>query len=65
MNEWISVNDRLPDVGERCITVEVYNDGYQGAAMEAVRYQGKKFNRFGMECSPTHWMPLPEPPSDN
>jgi hypothetical protein len=62
--KWINVDDKLPDIGERCLIVELYGDGCHGAVMEAVRYQGKEFNRFGISCSPTHWMPLPSAPND-
>lgn len=64
MSDWISVKDELPSIGDRVLICEVYEDGYTGRVMEAVRYRECKFNRFGIEITPTHWMPLPEPPKD-
>ena len=54
--KWINVEDRLPKIGDRVIV-------WQRQALEAVRYEGDKFNRFGANLIyVTHWMPLPEPP---
>lgn len=56
MSEWISVKDRLPEIGERVLI-------YSRQTLEAIRYEGKKFNRFGVSVDDaTHWMPLPAPP---
>ena len=58
MSEWISVEDRLPETGERVLI-------WKRQALEAVRYADKKFNRFGRSIdNATHWMPLPEPPKE-
>jgi len=54
---WISVDERLPSVGERVLI-------FTTQVLEAVRYKGKKFNRFGCGCEPSHWMPLPKKPQD-
>lgn len=66
MAEWISVNDQLPNVGQK---VDIYNtrdgrvpdvtfngmvDGYPEWSAEYMRWSGYV----------THWMPLPEPPKE-
>lgn len=61
--KWISVKDRLPELGERVICT----DGY--AVFEQYRVESScvygMWDRFGLK-SPmqevTHWMPLPTPP---
>ena len=67
MSEWISVEDRLPDdvvmvlmvginKGPRGdYTTDMYTGWYDRKVDEWVRWV-HKFN-------PTHWMPLPAPPS--
>ena len=63
VQEWISVKDRLPELGERVICT----DGY--AVFEQYRVESScvygMWDRFGLK-SPmqevTHWMSLPEPP---
>ena len=64
MDEWISVEDRLP--AEEGVAVLV---GWAGAPFAAVAYQAKGKWRtewdnelFQMHDPPTHWQPLPEPP---
>lgn len=63
VQEWISVKDRLPELGERVICT----DG--DAVFEQYRVENScvygMWDRCGLK-SPmqevTHWMPLPEPP---
>ena len=62
MSEWISCEDRLPDIGQSVLTnhseIEIYN---------TCLYLGKWFESLetGDDLTPdvTHWMPLPEPPN--
>lgn len=76
MNNWISVNDRLPfeaeedDYDYKCIIVNA-TDGKTVRPMyyEHICVRGKMTNRWKWifdrvyEGKPiTHWMPLPEPP---
>ncbi len=59
--EWISVKDRLPEIGEPVI---IY---YGRFVAEAMRNDN---GVFVVSCSDeeaedvTHWMPLPEPPKE-
>ena len=56
MSEWISVKDELPRIGKRVII-------FTSQPLEASRYEGNKFNRFGVSIDyATHWMELPEAP---
>ena len=57
--EWISVEDRLPEVRQRVLLYS-YHDGINTG------YRADEIGRFYVDKSypyrPTHWMPLPEPP---
>jgi len=65
MNEWISVDERLPSDNE---DVLIYVDIIPGRIRTAylVRRSGKFYDfgtrRNGKHVQPTHWMPLPAPP---
>ena len=52
VQEWISVEDRLPDVGK---FVLIYNE-INGVLLDY--YDGATFGYYDV----THWMPLPNPP---
>ena len=52
VDEWISVKDRLPDVG---VEVLVYSE-IDGICVDY--YDGDVFGYFDI----THWMPMPKPP---
>ena len=54
---WISVKDRLPEDDQ---TVLVFlNDNCDLMFYEDGLWRGKEY----IDWKPTHWMPLPEPPS--
>lgn len=57
--EWISVEDRLPEVRQRVLLYS-YHDGINTG------YRADEIGRFYVDKSypyrPTYWMPLPEPP---
>ena len=63
VQEWISVNDRLPEEKVNCIVHYKHaycnNDGYW--AIGFCFYDGEKF-RIDLAYKVTHWMPLPRPP---
>lgn len=62
MSEWISVNERLPEYGERVLVTEGH------ATFEASLSISHKWVRCDMALGwledVTHWMPLPEPPKE-
>ena len=63
VQEWISVNDRLPEEKVNCIVHYKHaycdNDDYWEIGM--CFYDGEKF-QFDPAYKVTHWMPLPVPP---
>ena len=63
VQEWISVNDRLPEEKVDCIVHYKHaycnNDGYW--AIGFCFYDGEKF-RIDLAYKVTHWMPIPQPP---
>ena len=63
VQEWISVEDRLPEEKVDCIVHYRHaycdNDGYW--AIGFCCYDGEKF-LFNPAYKVTHWMPLPQPP---
>jgi hypothetical protein len=52
--KWISVEDRLPDVGTKVMTFSPCVNNNQ----EQLRVL-----TWFSQCSATHWMPLPTPPA--
>ena len=56
VQEWISVNDRLPEQGEEAICIAADGDMMIGKYTE----WGWMFPCYFEEL--THWMPVPEPP---
>jgi len=70
MSEWISVADKLPKAGTRCLSWR--NDAEDKGTYYAVTtsYGPGRFGwcyaiseiKAGVEV--THWMPLPDPPED-
>ena len=66
--EWISVNDRLPDnyIHKHGAYKEFIVRINRASCATTLRYDGKsfyddEFNSYNV----THWMPLPEPPKEN
>lgn len=63
-NDWISVDDALPDEGQRVITCGV-RGGIQICTYEGLLVDGIPFFRSATSRKyppVTHWMPLPQPP---
>lgn len=58
MDEWISVEERLPEEGSCVLAYSEFGIGY---SICVKYYRHKRFWNDGGE-SVTHWMPLPEPP---
>ncbi len=68
MNEWISVEERLPDEGVRVLVCNIYggslpNQGDTGYVVDhGVMEDGEWCIQDDLFFHVTHWMPLPEPP---
>ena len=60
VQEWISVNDKLPEDGESVLTYKNGNVDVQ--VYEKNRNGWIQGNWFWSMATVTHWMPLPEPP---
>ena len=63
VQEWISVEDRLPEEKVNCIVhyKHAYCDNDDYWAIGICFYDGEKF-QIGLAYKVTHWMPLPAPP---
>jgi hypothetical protein len=65
--DWIPVSELLPNVGEQVLVVAL------GRVITATRREGWWRHEIGTVtktfclgcCAPTHWMPLPAPPTDD
>lgn len=77
VNQWISVNDRLPEAVEEDVNGKiafsksvlvylVYDNGFTYITNDRFRVDSKSWLHEipGEGCKVTHWMPLPEPPKD-
>ena len=61
-DKWISVKDRLPEIGQ---FVDIYNS-WEGR-VPVVRYEGEgdwSSQYMNWTGRATHWMPLPKPPKE-
>ena len=68
MNNWISVNDRLPETYTRVLIFGRYTRDCPKKVYEAVFHiKGKRFTSLAGIISKdvTHWQPLPSPPTNN
>jgi hypothetical protein len=69
MNEWISVEERLPEVWKTVLTFQPTTTDDKGIIQTCV-YIGNPgrwrvaWNHEFLELPVTHWMPLPEPPKE-
>jgi len=63
--EWISVEDRLPEINRDVLGyMDISEDGQSGDDIHVAHYNksfGWCVSGFTMQCI-THWMPLPDPP---
>ena len=63
VQEWISVDERLPEEKVNCIVhyKHAYCDNDDYWAIGICFYDGEKF-QMNLSYKVTHWMPLPKPP---
>jgi len=68
MNEWISVEDKMPDVDE---PVLIYYEGLYVGCASHWKAKSHFYWNFNCDCYSgsgpqcvTHWMPLPKPPKE-
>ena len=62
---WISVKERLPENGTRCLVVR-YDYVTNTPFVDLLWFDNSWWNRVNSgEYSVTHWMPLPEPPEES
>ncbi len=61
MNEWINVDDRLPEEPGNYL---VYGDCTNDGLMVDIANFYPSHKTFAKYQQPTHWMPLPPPPTD-
>ncbi|TGE29846.1 DUF551 domain-containing protein [Hymenobacter metallicola] len=59
---WVSVVERLPEVAQKVLVCFVYGDGTQEVKTSFLNAQHGCFDEFQWERI-SHWMPLPNPPS--
>ena len=65
--KWISVEERLPNVGEKVMVCGVKN-GMQVGTFRGISRHGKNRKWLWKKdtiLEVTHWMPLPEPPKED
>jgi hypothetical protein len=61
--EWISVDERLPDMDESVLMFTKQKGYYVGGYYKAeVHAEFTGFYANAVKRDVTHWMPLPEPP---
>ena len=66
--DWISVEDRLPEVWRNDATAElvnymIYSPDF-GVDIGSCHAKAKKWLCMALPCTVTYWMPLPEPPKE-
>lgn len=64
-NEWVSVEDAVPDPGVRVLATDgvFVGEGYINCYGKWCRPNGMKWNMFNEEV--THWMALPKSPKED
>jgi hypothetical protein len=67
--QWISVEERLPEVGQSCLVYRPLAELTNDPVYDVREYCGRSVvspqgvvHGFDCWCHPTHWMSLPEAP---
>ena len=68
-NKWISVGDRLPEIGDEVLVLTEFKDiriySYMRIDQETADVVWEDdYGHWEEIASVTHWMPLPEPPKE-
>ena len=61
MMEWISVEDRLPGIGQHVLVWRTSGGKYAPFSIGIERF----IDNLGGQWPVTHWMPLPDPPKES
>lgn len=66
--QWISVEDRLPEVwineeDDVLVNYMIYSQDF-GVDIGSYHAKAKRWVCMGLPCSVTHWLPLPEAPKE-
>lgn len=69
MSEWIKCSERMPDKDSKVIAYTSFGQIIFGMHYRWKKYELQALDPLVSECtswqgSVTHWMPLPEPPTD-
>lgn len=71
MSEWISVKDKLPEDERNVLAYYGFNRGDGDLGMRFIGVlsyfafdQNRHWQHEGIGLTVTHWMPLPEPPTE-
>lgn len=65
MNNWISVKDKLPDTYTEVIVYYPPENLYIQGYFEDITNSWHEIGGNKLNISPTHWMPLPKPPTQH
>lgn len=64
-DDWISVHERLPEVGTYCLVTRRIRGSYWWFGCSEYHDFGFPFVMMDDPNPVTHWMPLPYPPMDD
>lgn len=65
MNEWIRIQDFLPDCGQTVLVCDEYNSFVTLGRFDGIdQFELMNIDDVEIDSCITHWMPLPKPPED-
>ena len=62
--EWIKCSDELPEIGQGVLAYRPGAPESNDPIIKMALFTGRSSHGFDCYCTPTHWMPLPPPPTD-